>query len=312
MGFIGEFIGSTGGGGGPTIRAPLIIERSSSGDTTIAIGDTKLGQYSTVGKPVGGFLGEAAPYIVLGQQLALAAVLPGAALAAGNLAQTLATATRDKMALNVGALLGAVGQAAGGVSGSYGQLVSAGANIASAFFQPQAPAMTAATFAPVYQIPAASQPTYGTTVAQKNLPAVSGGGGRGMSQEIFGAASRMLASLGFAPKTVGSFMSATRRAMSSLASLARRTPAGTLISLLVGLGLAVNEANQLAGWWATTGKRRRRINPTNVHALRRSLRRISSFEKLASRVHRGEGKICRTRGRRRSSCGTCRKTPCRC
>jgi len=66
--------------------------------------------------------------------------------------------------------------------------------------------------------------------------------------------------------------------------------------------------------WKTTHKTRR-MNPANTRALRRSLRRLKSFDRLAHRVssqlHRG--------GKRRSSsrsvsvvCGTCRKSPCRC
>lgn len=66
--------------------------------------------------------------------------------------------------------------------------------------------------------------------------------------------------------------------------------------------------------WKTTHKTRR-MNPANTKALRRSLRRLKSFDRLSHRVssqlHRG--------GRRRSSsrttqviCGTCRKSPCRC
>jgi len=265
-------------------------------------------------RPAGGFWGEAAPYILLAQQLALSAVLPGVAVAAGNVALNVYESRRNDMAINIGGILSATGQAFGGIANPYSQALSVGANIASAFFQPPPPAPIPAPvmmMPQVYSAPAVSaSPVF--DVANRNLPAPTGGGSRGMTQEIFGAASKMLQRLGIAPRSVSGFLSNTRKALSSLASLARRTPSGTLISLLVGLGLAAQEANQLAGWWATTGKRRRRINPANVTALRRSLRRVGAFEKLAARVHRGEGKICRGRTRSRKSCVACRSNPCRC
>lgn len=44
-------------------------------------------------------------------------------------------------------------------------------------------------------------------------------------------------------------------------------------------------------------RRRRRMNPTNVHALRRSLRRVESFVKLEKRVDKAVNRLSRSRGR---------------
>lgn len=58
--------------------------------------------------------------------------------------------------------------------------------------------------------------------------------------------------------------------------------------------------------------KRRRMNPSNSRALRRSLRRLKSFDRLCGRV---QGQLSRTAGRRRTivrRCGTCRKSPCAC
>lgn len=74
---------------------------------------------------------------------------------------------------------------------------------------------------------------------------------------------------------------------------------------LIGAG-AMNELFV----WKTTHKTRR-MNPANARALRRSMRRLKSFDRLASRVnvqlHRK-----RSSGRRVGRCGTCRKSPCCC
>jgi hypothetical protein len=61
-------------------------------------------------------------------------------------------------------------------------------------------------------------------------------------------------------------------------------------------------------------RRRRHINPANTKALRRSLRRLSSFERLSGRVYR---QLSHVRGTRHTShrgrrCGRCRKSPCVC
>jgi len=67
--------------------------------------------------------------------------------------------------------------------------------------------------------------------------------------------------------------------------------------------------NELLSYTAT--HKRRRMNVANTKALRRSMRRLKGFHRLAGRV---ELQLSRSAGRRRSGrrCATCRKSPCAC
>lgn len=77
--------------------------------------------------------------------------------------------------------------------------------------------------------------------------------------------------------------------------------------MLIGMGLLTVAA--LMELMATKRKRRR-MNPGNVKALRRGMRRIKSFDRLAGKVN---AMLHRTAGRRRSApCRSCRKNPCSC
>lgn len=207
-------------------------------------------------------------------------------------------ATGAPMGFNIGGFLGGVGQVLSGsqVSGiaGLGQIATA---LAPGFAQPQA-------------MPVGQQ--------QQTLPGVPRTNVQVMTKEIFDAASKLLGRLGIQPKTVGAFMNAVNRVMRSLAAMARRTPAGTIINLLIGLALTAQEANLLFTWWATkeVARRRRRMNPGNARALRRAIRRVKSFSRLAARSSMS---ISRTpsfrRARRRTRvviCPTCRRDPCQC
>jgi len=57
--------------------------------------------------------------------------------------------------------------------------------------------------------------------------------------------------------------------------------------------------------------KRRRMNPANARALRRSMRRLKSFSSLSHRVSMQLGRAGGSR-RRRGPCRTCRKNPCSC
>lgn len=101
-----------------------------------------------------------------------------------------------------------------------------------------------------------------------------------------------------------------QRAMEIVRKLSKMlSPAATALAL----GITMGELATLMT--ASAKRRRRRMNPTNVRALRRGLRRLQSFEKLAGRV---SSQLAHTasRGRRRSvsrgRCNTCRKSPCSC
>lgn len=79
----------------------------------------------------------------------------------------------------------------------------------------------------------------------------------------------------------------------------------TPLAIAASLGLTATELATLI----VHKKKRRRMNPGNVKALRRSMRRVTSFHHLCSKAD-----LLKTRGRRSggSRCGTCKKSPCRC
>lgn len=58
---------------------------------------------------------------------------------------------------------------------------------------------------------------------------------------------------------------------------------------------------------AMAGPGTRRMNPANARALRRSARRIKAFHRLC-----GHTDLIKTRRRSFGSCGTCKRSPCRC
>lgn len=206
----------------------------------------------------------------------------------------------DPMALNIGNILGTIGGVIGKNNASGNSFVSGlgGALTIASAFVPQRAAAT-----PVVRktAPVPMRPGGNVSVLPR---AVSG-----LTQEIFNAGTKVLGRLGIPfTSTAGSFSSALRRSLGSIASLARRTPAGTIVSILAGLGLTALEANMLAAWYAQR-KKGRRMNPANSRALRRAARRIKSFHRLCTHTD-----VLKTRGRSRSvgRCGSCRKSPCSC
>jgi len=226
-----------------------------------------------------------APYVQLGSTVAASFVNPTGA---------------PKMALNIGNLLGNLGGIVGRVGGGSNPYLSGlgGAlTIASSFVPTQA---------------AVRRPsTPGTPAPRSTVPMIrpSTAVTRGLTQEIFNAGNKVLARLGISYNaSPGGFTSALRRSLGSIASLARRTPAGTIVNILLGLGLTALEANMLTAWYAQR-KKGRRMNPANSRALRRAARRIRSFHKLCTHTD-----VLKTRSRSigRGRCGSCRKSPCAC
>ena len=193
-----------------------------------------------------------------------------------------------------------VGQFLGGVSGILGQ-----SQIGSLQTLGQVAGLGA-------QFASFEQPTAYPVGNQQNLPVPAQPRGTvTMTKEIFDALNKMLGKLGIQPRSVSAFMSAAKRALGAIAAFARRTPAGTIVSVLIGLGLTAYEANLLTAWYSQK-KKRRRMNPANSKALRRAARRIRSFHRLCQhtdviKTHRSRRVI--SYGRR---CGTCRKNPCAC
>jgi hypothetical protein len=65
-----------------------------------------------------------------------------------------------------------------------------------------------------------------------------------------------------------------------------------------GGGGFMTAAQASAAFYKAQGKRkRRRTNPTNVHALRRALRRVEGFVKLEKRVDKIVNRLSRSKGR---------------
>lgn len=83
-------------------------------------------------------------------------------------------------------------------------------------------------------------------------------------------------------------------------------------AVAAALGIAVDELATLIT--AQARRKTRRMNPANTKALRRSVRRLASFDRLATRV-RGQLSSLSMRGshrRRVGRCTSCKKSPCRC
>lgn len=174
------------------------------------------------------------------------------------------------MAFNIGQFIGRAGAALGQSSNPYiggaGQFASFASN-----FVPQA----------TQRIPQPYNGQVGQPV-MASVPAIRAG--VALTQDIFMAGGKVLARLGLSyPATSGGFSSALRRALGSISSLARRTPTGTIVSILSGLGLTAIESYTLTAWYAQK-KRHRRMNVCNAKALRRAGRRIRSFHKLCQHL----------------------------
>jgi len=210
--------------------------------------------------------------------------------------------TEEKpMAFNIGGLLGSVGgilKSTNSTGNPYVSALSTGFDIFSA-----------ATAKP--RMPAPSAPQNRAMTITPGAQVAIAGAAKGLTKEIFVAGTKILGRLGIPFKaTPGSFAGALKRALGSIASLARRVPNGTMVSILAGLGLTALESYMLVSWYAQK-KKRRRMNPANSRALRRAARRIKSFHKLCQHTD-----LIKTHRRSAPSfgrkCGTCRKNPCGC
>jgi hypothetical protein len=195
---------------------------------------------------------------------------------------------RQPMGLNIGNLLGGIGGILNKTNSSGNSYVSAlgtglslVGSIVPASNRSPAPRSSSAAAAPML--------------------APIGRAATTLTKEIFTAGNKVLLRLGIRyPVTASGFSSALRRSLGSIASLARRTPAGSIVSILAGLGLTVLEANMLAAWYAQR-KKGRRMNPANSRALRRAARRIRSFHKLCTHTD-----LLKTHHRRPSRSSACR------
>jgi hypothetical protein len=203
-----------------------------------------------------------APYIQLGSTIAASFVNPG------NLTSLTGAA---KMGINLGGLLGNIGNILGSTNATGNQYVgglSTALQISGSLVNSARPAAKAPAMRPM------------TPAARPAAVAAVAVSARGITREIFNAGSKVLSRLGISYSASSSgFSSALRRSLGSIASLARRTPAGTIVNILLGLGLTALEANMLTAWYAQR-KKGRRMNPANSRALRRAARRIKAFHRL--------------------------------
>lgn len=138
--------------------------------------------------------------------------------------------------------------------------------------------------------------------------------GKTMDQEIFNGAMILLGKLNIVPRDPNKVAFALRSALGKIIRFVQKVPGSSLVAMLVTMGLTDYLATKIVTWYTVSGKKRRRIRVTNVKALRRSVRRLEGFHKLARKVdmaltHRGVG---RARARRPGPCRTCRKNPCSC
>ena len=118
--------------------------------------------------------------------------------------------------------------------------------------------------------------------------------------------------LGIKMRDPARFASIGRKIMGKLIRFARLNPGLSIVSMLLNFGLSVDLANQLINWYATSGKKRRRLRVTNVKALNRSVRRLEGFHKLSVRVNAALSNRPASRSMPRRRCTKCRKNPCGC
>lgn len=149
--------------------------------------------------------------------------------------------------------------------------------------------------------------------ARLDSPVVLTSGEMTLTEPVFNIIVKLAAALGIPIKKASAVVRIGRSIIAKLLRFARANPGLTILNLLANLGLTAFEANELISWWATKGKRHRRIRVTNVKALNRSVRRLEGFRKLSHRVElalAGRGRARPGLSRRR--CPKCRKSPCCC
>jgi hypothetical protein len=216
------------------------------------------------------------------------------------------------VALNIGNLLSGLGSIAGGISGAnvtgftqpLSQLLNVGGVVASAFAPAptQAVSMQPTSFGPAYnpyQVQSFPNPV---TRTMASVPMISG------AVSMLTAITRPL--LQKMAATLGRKGLSLSQGLSIIKRLGKIFTSPEAIALYVGL--TVSEMASLIT--ANAARKRRRMNPANTNALRRSLRRLKSFDRLSHRVSAQLGRAGRRGGRSRAvaRCGSCRKSPCAC
>lgn len=115
------------------------------------------------------------------------------------------------------------------------------------------------------------------TLARQAIPLLGGAAVAGIAGRIAGkvGGGAQLALPGIGVPAV--------RSLGGMLPTAARRLGGAALPLAAGVGSSVL-ATRLAGGGFVVQRRRRRMNVTNVRALRRSLRRVEGFEKVCKRV----------------------------
>lgn len=196
------------------------------------------------------------------------------------------------MGLDLGSILGTVGNLFGGVSAN--PFVQGAGQI----LQSVAPAFTpAAAYGPVYS-PAAVpmvMPSRPGLAASRNLITA----GSMVASMVAPILFKIASTLGRRNISLSGAVNVVRK-MSKIFTSPE--------AIAVYLGITISELASLITSHAA--KKRRHMNPANGKALRRAARRIKGFHRMCGTID-----LLKTRGRGRSRssyCGTCHKNPCRC
>lgn len=158
------------------------------------------------------------------------------------------------------------------------------------------------------------------TALPQQFPAMAGegqvfqtGGAVMLTESLFNVIVKLAQAMGHTFRSAQGVHRWGRMIVAKLLRFARANPGLTIVNLLANIGLSAVEINELLTWWATAGKKHRRIKVTNVKALNRSVRRLEGFRRLSHRVEMALSRrgVTRTIATRRR-CPKCRKSPCCC
>jgi hypothetical protein len=185
------------------------------------------------------------------------------------------------MSLNIGALLGGIGQAIGGIQGGavspytqqIGSVLQAGGQIASAF----APQPTAQPIAYPYGSPVLPVMSSASGAARAAAGVLGRSAGTGLLAGTAGLALRDTAR-SIAQKA-SQFLGKTLTT-SGLIAISRKMAKFFTSPEAIATYLGVTVGELYTVWSYEAAKKRRRINPANGKALRRAASRIKSFHKL--------------------------------
>jgi len=199
------------------------------------------------------------------------------------------------MGFNTGQFLSGIGSIFSQSGNSY---LSGAGQIASAFAPAFSSRAQPASFGPVYSPQPIYQPDF--PVAQpvgSNKPVIAAGAG---------AVARITAPVLFRIASKLGKRVSLQGAITMIRKMGKFLMDPTAIA--VALGISVGELATLIT--AHSSRKTRHMNAANGKALRRAARRIKSFHRMCGTID-----LLKSRGRRvsrGSSCGTCRKNPCRC